>query len=143
MKKFIKYLALAVLFAVAGAAQADQGFIRITTTPDYLGLGEFIYPGLHKSSAELTVKIESSGLHGPILASITKLKSTGGSIIEPEQILVKSPASNDYIPMKGSVVISKPTIGSHNVVLTFKVRTDFDDPAGNYSGTLVFTIVPP
>lgn len=143
MKKFIKYLALMVIFGLAGIAHADQPFLKITTIPDKLDLGEFLSPGVHNSKAELTVKVESNSSHGPILLSITKLIHTNGTVVEPEQIFVKSPVTGEYISMKGPVLISKPTVGSHNIVLTFKVKTDFDNRAGSYRGTLVFTITPP
>jgi hypothetical protein len=45
--------------------------------------------------------------------------------------------------MARPVVISKPTIGSHKVVLDLRVETDFLYPAGEYSGTLMLTIMPP
>jgi hypothetical protein len=143
MKKFINYLALMVFLGLAGVARADQPFIRISTTPKTLDLGEFFRPGEHQSSAVLKVKVESNGLHGPILVSVTKLKSKRGYVIEPEQILVKSPVTSGYVPMKSSVIISKSKVGSHNIELNFKVMTEPDDRVGSYEGMLIFTIVPP
>jgi hypothetical protein len=41
------------------------------------------------------------------------------------------------------VVISKPATGSHDIELDFKLQATHFDYAGRYSGTIIFTIMPP
>jgi hypothetical protein len=45
--------------------------------------------------------------------------------------------------MAKPVAISKTTIGSHEIVLDLRVETQFFDPAGEYTGTIMLTIMPP
>jgi hypothetical protein len=45
--------------------------------------------------------------------------------------------------MSKPVAISKPATGSRKIVLDFKVQTEFKDPAGEYTGTVTFTVTPP
>jgi hypothetical protein len=82
-------------------------------------------------------------MHGPILISSTKLKRRQGGSISPERIFVKTPATNGFVPIAKPVAISKPAIGSHKIVLDFRVKTQFLDPAGEYTGTVTLTITPP
>jgi hypothetical protein len=77
------------------------------------------------------------------MISATKLKHSQGSSISPERIFVKSPATSGFVAMARPVTISKPTIGSHEIVLDLRVQTQFLDPAGEYTGTLMLTIMPP
>ena len=117
--------------------------IRITTTPNKLHLGLASFPGVHESSSELTVNVDSNFMYGSILASISPLKRSGGGSIPPESILVRGPATNGYVKMKKPVAVSNPTAGSSKIPLNFKVETEFSDPAGRYEGILMFTVVPP
>jgi hypothetical protein len=147
MKRIVITWALTVgLFGFAAITKAEPvngPFVNISTTPDEVDLGtvpitnNFIVPGA------LTVNVESNCVHGPIMISSTKLKRRGGCSISPEHIFVKSPATNGFVAMARPVEISKSTLGSHKIVLDFKVEADFLSPAGEYSGTLMITMMPP
>ena len=125
-----------------GMARADAPFVRVSATPDKLNLGTVLFVD-EELPEVLTVKVESNCLHGPIVASITPFKNRYGGTILPERISIQTPTTVDFIPMIKPVVISEPAIGSHDVLVKFKVRTDFNDRAGKYSGTIVFTVMPP
>lgn len=117
--------------------------IRITTTPNKLHLGLASFPGVHESSSELTVNVDSNFMYGSILASISPLRRSGGGSISPENIFVQGPATKGYVAMKKPVAVSNPAAGSSKIPLNFKVETEFSDPAGRYEGILMFTVVPP
>ncbi len=144
MKKLILNLVLvSVLFGLDCIVRADEPFVSVSTTPAILDLGYFPYSGEQESSAVLTIVVTSNCLHGPILASLTELKHIGGTVILPEDVSVKAPITGGFISMKRPVAISKSTIGSHSIMLNFKVNTGIEDRAGKYDGTLVLTIMPP
>lgn len=117
--------------------------IRITTTPDRLDLGRSGFPGDYESTTTVTVNIESNCLHGPVIATISKLRNKGGATIEPRRVYVCGPETYGYVSMARPVVISRPAIGPHSVELSFKVNTKVNDPAGSYEGAITFTIAPP
>ena len=147
MKRIVITWALTVgmlgLAVIAEAKPVDEPFVNISTTPDEVDLGtvpitnNFIVPGA------LTVNIESNCVHGPIMISSTKLKLRPGCSISPQNIFVKSPATSGFVAMARPVEISKPALGSHKIVLDFKVEADFFSPAGEYSGRLMLTMMPP
>ena len=147
MKRIVITWALTVglfgLTVVTEAKPVNEPFVNLSTTPDEVDLGtvpftnDFIVPGA------LTINVDSNCAHGPIMISSTKLKRRGGCSISPDHIFVKSPMTNGFIAMARPVEISKPTLGSHKIVLDFKVEADFFSPAGEYSGTLMLTMMPP
>ena len=148
MKRLVITWVLAVgLFGLAGIAGAEQigrPFVNISATPDTLDLGTAsIFEEFYDVPAALTVKVDSNCLHGPITISVTKLKRRRGGSISPERIFVKTPATGGFVTMARPVAISKPTIGSHEIVLDLRVQAQFLDPAGEYTGTLILTIMPP
>jgi hypothetical protein len=144
MKRIIITWALTVgLFGLAAITEADEPFVNISTTPDEVDLGTVPLTNIYDVPGALTVNVESNCVHGPIMISSTKLKRRQGGSISPERIFVKSPATNGFIAMARPVTISKPTIGSHTIVLDFRVEADFLYPAGEYSGTLMLTMMPP
>jgi hypothetical protein len=160
MKIVTTLLMAVVLFGAAGIAQANsKPFVNISATSDSLefgrsmflsegdthfGPGSSVFPTVHyASSASLTVKVESNCLHGPIVASITALKHLRGSSVPPERIFIKSPTTNGYVKMIKPVVISRPEIGSHDIELDFRLDILPSDRAGQYQGTITFTIMPP
>jgi len=104
-----------------------------------------MFPSIYRSAAaSLTVHVESNCLHGPIVASVTALKHSQGYTIPPERILIKAPVTNEeYIRMGKPVVISESETGSHDIELNFKLQATHFDYAGRYSGTIIFTIMPP
>ena len=146
MKKLIKkWLVVSAFFGLVGITQAaEKPFIRISTTPKELDFGLYSMIGGHESSAKLTVAVESNFLHGPIVVSLSKLRQDkSNSVIPPENVMVKTPTSGDFVSLLKPVAISKTTGGSHNIVLYFKVKTSFLSCAGKYEGSLVFTVMPP
>ena len=147
MKRIVITWILAVgLFGLAGIARAEQTnkpFVNVSATPDRLDLGSAsIFENSYDIPAALTVKVASNCMHGPIMISTTKLKRRRGGSISPERLFVKTPATNGFVSMARPVAISKPAIGSHEIVLDLRVETQFLDPAGEYTGTLMLTIMP-
>ena len=137
----------AVLFWLAGVAGAEQigkPFVYISTTPDVLDLGTAsLFTDRLDVPGALTVKVDSNCFHGPIMISTTKLKRRRGGSISPERIFVKTPATGGFVTMARPVAISKSTDGPHTIVLDLRVETNFLDPAGEYTGTITLTIMPP
>ena len=148
MKRIVITWVLAVglfgLAGIAGAEQTSKPFVNVSATPDELDLGTAsLFADSYDVPAALTVKVDSNCLHGPIMISTTKLKRRQGGSISPDRIFVKSPATGGFVTMARPVAISKPTIGSHEIVLDFRVNARFLDPAGEYTGKLMLTIMPP
>lgn len=148
MKRLAIAWVLAIgLFGLSGVVEAEQTnkpFVNVSTTPDEIDLGTAsLFTNTFEVPAALTVKVESNCFHGPIMISATKLKHSQGSSISPEHIFVKSPVTSGFVAMVRPVAISKPTIGSHEIVLDFKVEADLLYPAGEYSGTIMLTMIPP
>jgi hypothetical protein len=117
-------------------------FVSVSATPDKLDLGT-VYFMDEELPEVLKVEVESNCLHGPVVASITPFKNSSGGTILPERISIQTITTGDFIPMIKPVIISEPAIGNHDVLVKFKVHADFHDRAGKYSGTLVFTVMPP
>jgi len=134
---------LAVLFGAAGFVQAEEPFVRISTTAESFKLGTFSFWEDGTSSSVLTVKVESNCLHGPVVASITSLKRAGSVSITPDRVMVKTETTGGYVSMAKPVAISETTEGSHDIKMNFKIKTDITDHAGRYSGILAFTVMPP
>ena len=144
-------------FKILSAASEIGPFVSISATSNTLEFGkpEFSdtfsapgqvwFPSLYRSSsAALTVHVESNCLHGPIVASVTALRNSEGSIITPDRIFIKAPAITDeYSSMARPVTISKTQTGSHDIELIFKLQAKLFDRAGRYTGFVTFTIMPP
>ncbi len=137
----------AVLFGlagVAGAEQIDKPFVNISTTPDVLDLGTAsLFTDSFDVPGALTVNVDSNCFHGPIMISTTKLKHRQGGSISADRIFVKTPATGGFVTMARPVAISKSTEGPHEIVLDLRVETNFLYPAGEYTGTITLTIMPP
>ena len=161
-----------VMFGLAGIARADAKtgpfvimnpasrtgpFVSISATSDtvefgkpvfsdyFSAPGQVLFPSLYSSSsASLTVHVESNCLHGPIVASMTALKHSGGGTIRPDCIFIKAPAITDeYSSMARPVKISNTQTGSHDIELLFKLQAPkLFSRAGRYTGTIMFTVMP-
>ena len=145
-----------ILFAVPLTAQADEPFVRISpssesvkfgeiefTEPSLLAPGAALYPTTFgSSSAALTLKVNSNCLHGPIMASVTKLRHRMGKTITSDRISIKSPITDGYVSMEKPVLISKPEMGSHDIDLSFKLKVNPFETAGKYKGNITFTVMP-
>jgi hypothetical protein len=148
MKRLVITWALTIgLFGLAGAAEAEQAekpFVNVSTTPDSIDLGTAsLFTNTFEVPAALTVKVDANCFHGPIMISATKLEHRQGSSISPERIFVKSPDTSGFVAMARPVAISKPTIGPHKIVLDLRVEAELLYPAGEYTGALILTMVPP
>jgi len=148
MKRLVITWSLAaILFGLAGVAGAekiDMPFVNISTSPDELDLGTtMLFADFYDVPAALTVNVDSNCMHGPIMISTTELKSRQGESISPERIFVKTPATNGFVTMAKPVAISKPMEGPHKIVLNLRVQSNFIKPAGEYTGTITLTIMPP
>lgn len=122
----------------------ERPFVNVSTTPDKIDLGTIsMFTDALEVPKALTINVESNCLHGPIMISATKLKRPEGGSISPENIFVRTPATRGYVAMARPVTISEPTKGSHKIVLDLRVQAQFLHPAGEYSGTLTLTIMPP
>jgi len=143
----ITWVLAAVLFGlagIAGAGQTDVPFVKVSTTPDILDLGTSpVFTDSHDVPGALTVNVDSNCFHGPITISTTKLKRRQGGSISPNRIFVKTPATGGFVAMARPVVISKSTEGSHKIVLDLRVDTKFLDSAGEYTGIVTLTVMPP
>jgi hypothetical protein len=157
MKRLTKIWLLAVILFIAPViAQANAPFVNISPSSDSLKFGEPVYsepsliaPGaalypttFGTSSADLTLKVESNCLHGPITASISTLRHRMGKTITPDRISIKAPITDGYVSMARPVLISKPEMGSHNIDLSFRLDINPFEAAGQYKGTLTFTVMP-
>ena len=144
----ITWVLAAVLFGLAGVAGAeriDEPFVNVSTTPDVLDLGNAsLFTDSFDVPGALTVKVDSNCFHGPIMISTTKLKRRQGGSVSPDRIFVKTPETGGFIAMARPVAISKSTVGSHKIVLDLRVQTNGQlYPAGEYTGTITLTIMPP
>ncbi len=143
----ITWVLAAVLFGlagVAGAEQFDKPFVNVSTTPDVLDLGTAsLFTESLDVPGALTVNVDSNCFHGPIMISTTKLKRRQGGSISPDRIFVKTPATGGFVTMARPVAISKSTEGPHKIVLYLRVTTKLLDPAGEYTGIITLTIMPP
>jgi len=143
----ITWVLTVVLFGlagIAGAAQTDKPFVHVSATPDELDLGTALFFGdTYDVPAALKVKVEANCMHGPIMISATKLKHRQGGSISPDSIFVKTTATDGFVAMAKPVAISKSTMGSHEIVLDLRVETKSLRPAGEYTGTLMLTVMPP
>ena len=132
------------LNGIAGAEQTDPPFVNVYTKPDKIDLGIVpLFQDAFEAPEALTVYVDANCLHGPIMISATKLKRQQGDSISPDNIFVRTPATGGYVAMARPVRISEPTMGSHKIVLDLRVQAQFLHPAGEYSGTLTLTIMPP
>lgn len=132
------------LNGIAGAEQTDPPFVNVYTKPDKIDLGTVpLFKDAFEVPEALTVYVDANCLHGPIMISSTKLKRPQGGSISPDNIFVRTPATGGYVAMARPVTISRPTTGSHKIVLDLRVQAQFLYPAGEYSGTLTLTIMPP
>jgi hypothetical protein len=144
MKNYLMtFVISAALLGTAGIIQAQEPFVRISTTAESFKLGTFSFWEDGTSSSILTVKVESNCLHGPVVASITPLKRAGSVSITPDRIMVKTETTGGYVSMATPVAVSETTEGSHDIKMNFKIKTYIKDHAGRYSGTLAFTVMPP
>jgi hypothetical protein len=156
MKRRVIKIWLVAIIAMPVIAQADTPFVNISPSsnslkfgepvfsePSLIGPGAALYPTIFgTSSAEMTLKVESNCLHGPIMASITTLRHRMGKTITADRISIKSPITDGFVSMAKPVLISKPEMGSHNIDLSFRLEINPFESAGRYEGTLTFTIMP-
>jgi len=148
MKRLVITLMLiVVLLGLGGPAEAvkpanEKPFIIITTSPQELNLGNVPMFGTLDKPAALTVKVESNCEYGSIMMSAAPLKHSSGYSIASKRIFVQTYTTNGYVAMGRPVTISKPQQGSNDIVVDIKVQADTSEPAGKYSGSFTFTVIP-
>lgn len=123
-------------------------YVEITVTPETLDLGSVPQPGIYDSDATLTVSMSSNVKTDGVVISATPLVRAEGSEIPLERFYVKKlKKGGAFVPLTEPVMVigpKKPGEREHTVRLKFRVVTDLDNPAGEYTGTLVVTVsVPP
>jgi len=136
------------LFALTGSAEAvkpvgEKPFINVTTSPSEVNLGMVPLFGVLDKPAALTVKVESNCAYGSIMMSATALKHSSGYSISAKRIFVQTYITEGYVSMDKPVMISKPQVGSNDVVVDIKVQADTRELAGKYTGSFTFTVIPP
>lgn len=133
--------ALAVL--LCGPAQAlprIEKIVTVTATPAALNLGTTAGVGQYDSAAELKVHVAANCLHGGIIASVTPLTRSAGSVIGPERVFVRLPLTGAYVPMTHPLDLTGPmNPGVFDVILKFRVETTWGDDPGQYAGTMTIT----
>jgi len=142
----IALLAGAVLAALSQAAYAIprvERYVNISVSPEELDLGSVPQPGAYVSPSELKVHVTANCAHGGVMATATPLKLSEGIEIPLERFFVRIPATGQFVPMVQPVLITGPmNPGVFDLVLKFRVETLLEDPAGNYTGTITFTVGP-
>jgi hypothetical protein len=143
-------LVSAVLFVMVATAPAvqpantrEKPFLNISTTPESLDLGTAPLAGPLQVDAAFTVKVDTNCALGPIYVSATALKHLSGATIEPQNIFVRTSATQGFIAIDKPVAISQPAVGPNKIVVDVKVLTKVLGPAGDYSGVFTFTVTPP
>ena len=140
-----------VMFCSAGIASAvkpaepeKKPFLHVTTTPDEIDLGTALFTmGPLELKSALTVQVETNCPHGAIYLSATPLNHNSGGTIGNDRISVRTSETNGYVSMSKPVAISKPTAGSHKVVVDVKVDAPVGVTAGEYNGFFTCMITPP
>lgn len=151
MKRIVAWtLVSAALFGIAATVSAvqpaneEKPFLIVSTTPDSLELETSPLAMSPEVEAVFTLNVDTNCKLGPIYVSTTPLKHPNGVSIEPENILVRTSATQGFVAMKKPVAISAPATGSNKIVVDVKVLTKtLVGPAGDYTGVFTFTIVPP
>lgn len=148
MKRLVITLVLSAgLFALSGSAEAvkplgEKPYLNITTSPSELNLGMVPIFGELDKPAALTVKVESNCAYGSIMMTATALKHSSGYSIPANRIFVQTYITEGYVSMARPVMISKPQVGSNDVVVDIKVQADMRELAGKYTGSFTFTVIP-
>jgi hypothetical protein len=119
--------------------------IKISFSPERIHFPVRGAPGeFYAGSILLTVESK----HGFIVkARAVPLHSKDGAIIPPERLFVN--AGDGYFSLKDDVTVLKRPFEvmpkkerTTSTNLTFKLKTTWDDMAGEYTGEIIFTYVP-
>ena len=117
-----------------------ERYLSVTVTPSELDLGTVPQPGVYDSPSELKVHVTANCTHGGVVASVTPLVRAGGGTLDPERVSVKLPGTGNYVPMTNPVPVTGPMDpGVFDVILKFRLTTDFQVLAGTYTGTITIT----
>ena len=150
MKRVVTWaLVSAALLGIAATASAvlpangDKPFLVVSTTPKNLDLGTAPMTGPLQVDGAFIVNVDTNCKLGPIYVEATSLKHSNGTSIEPENILVRTPATQGFVAINKPMAISSPTTGSNKIAVDVKVLTKVARSAGEYSGVFTFTIAPP
>jgi len=144
MKKLLFVIAVCfVLLSSVEIASAEEPFVYISFAQEKVTLGSnLLWDNVIPEA--LILKVNSNCFHGPVVASMSSLKTRSGSLINQDRVFIKTEATGGFFSMIRPVVISRPTFGSHDIIIDFLVKANGRfDPAGTYSGSMAFTILPP
>jgi hypothetical protein len=143
MKKVLVILVFSLVsLSSVGIARAEGPYVYAFVDQTEVNLGTILMWDTVIPDA-LTLKINSNCLHGPIVARISSLNSLRGGQILPDRIFIRTPYTGGFVSMCRPVAISEPALGSHDIVIDFKVKANgLNDLAGKYSGTIAFTVMP-
>jgi len=148
MKKLaITLMLIVALLGLGGPAEAvrpanEKPFLILTTSPDELNLGNVPIFGMLDKPNALKVKVESNCAYGSIVMSASPLKHSSGYSIAADRIFVQTYITEGYVAMDRPVMISKPQEGSNDFEIDIKVQADMREPAGKYTGSFTFTVIP-
>ncbi len=117
-------------------------FAHISVSADSLDLGTVPRPGVFDSPAKLIVHVAANIPHnGVMILMADPLEGPGGVKIPLNRTWVKLPAGGQLVDLTDQVAVTGPmNPGVFDVPLKFRVETDFGNPPGTYSGTLVVTL---
>ncbi len=144
MKKLLFILLFGlILLNSTGIIHAEEPFVYISFEQKAVKLSSsLIWDSIIPEA--LTLKVNSNCFHGSILASMSSLKNRYGQEINQDRVYVKTSATGGFVSLVKPVVLSKPMFGSHDIKIDFLVKANSSfDRAGNYSGSIAFTILPP
>jgi hypothetical protein len=143
MKKLLVILVFGLVsLSSVGIARAEGPFVYAFIEQNEVDLGTlFMWDTIIPEA--LTLKITSNCFHGSVVASISSLRNSKGCQILPDRIFIKTAYTGGFVSMCSPVAISEPAFGSHDIVIDFKVKaSEFMEPAGKYTGTIAFTVMP-
>ena len=142
---------LLVIFALTAAptvipnaapTSAITPYCHLSVSTDTLDLGTVPRPGVFDSPATLTVHVAANIAHGGVMISMADpLEGPEGAKIPLNRTWVKLSAGGQFVDLTAQVTVTGPmNPGVLDVPLKFRVETDFGNPPGTYSGTLVVTL---
>lgn len=151
MKRIVTLTLLsAALFGMAATVSAvqpaneEKPFLIVTTTPDSLELEMSPIAMSADVEGTFTLNVDTNCKLGSIYVETTPLKHQSGASIAPENILVKTSATQGFVAMGKPVAISSPTKGPNKITVDVRVLTKTArGPAGDYSGVFTFIVAPP
>ncbi|MBN1973044.1 MAG: hypothetical protein JW787_05360 [Sedimentisphaerales bacterium] len=131
-----------VSLSSVGIARAEDPFVYISFEQKSVKLRSEVFWNTITPKA-LTLNVRSNCFHGSVVATMSSLRNPAGGKITQDRVFVKTSSTGGFVPLVKPVAISSPVYGPHNIVVDFMVKGNGPyDNAGQYYGTLVFTVMP-